>query len=134
MRPAISYRHRPRVVDEILQVVGRRIVAGIGIGARPGRRIAQSDHQPQAVSLGQVYNPVVFDPGIGDIRRAIAVEIARVAELAAAVDLKVFPGEFLPQPDKTGSADHPQHGFDLGPLHFLLEEGIDAVGDIRLVI
>ena len=57
-----------------------------------------------------------------------------IGELPATIDLKVFPGDLLPQPDETGVADHAQHRLDFRALNFLLQKSIDAVRDIGLVI
>ena len=116
--PSIPFSDGGGVIHKILQVVGRRQIAGLWIGPRPGRRIAQAHQQTQPMRGRPLDNAVIFRP----------------VKLPAPRHFQVFPRKFLPQPDKPGLAYHPQHGLDFFGFDLLLQKGIDAVRNIGFVI
>ena len=71
----IALRHGKGVIDEVLKVIRRGVVTGFGIGARPSWRVTQPHHQTQAMGFGQIDDLVIFQPGIGHIRLAIAIQV-----------------------------------------------------------
>ena len=73
--------------------------------SRPRRRTIQPHDQFEISRSRRRHNPIIFRPSrnrVGFVGRAIAVVIvAEIAEIALAVNLKIFPRKLHPNPAKT---------------------------------
>src|SRR5690606_8507785 len=104
--PSVTLRDRYRVIDEILQVGGRREIARHLGRLRPVWRGAEPREDLHAVLLGEVHDRIVLVPRADRVRLAVAVEvIAAILKIALAMDLDVFPGKLLADPAEPGLAD-----------------------------